>query len=275
MKDPECVRLLQWALPQMRMRWPGFRKVRRQVCRRIDRRLRELGLPDGDAYRAYLASHRAEWHVLDSFCRISISRFYRDRGVFDVLRDELLPKLAWAARRRGDRALCCWSAGCASGEEVYTVNMIWKLCVRRRFPDLALRLIATDSDPQMLARARQACYPASSLKDLPAAWRAIALTPADRLYCLKPEFRSGVELRQQDIRSNLPPERFDLIFCRHLAFTYFDEPLQCRLLDALVGKLTPGGFLVTGKQEPLPRELPQLDEYGSRLGIYQKLTGVT
>jgi len=90
-KNTECVAFLQWALPQMRMRWPGFRKVRRQVCRRIGQRLRELGLPNLTAYRACLQRNPAEWQILDGACRITISRFYRDRGVFGSLEKTVLP----------------------------------------------------------------------------------------------------------------------------------------------------------------------------------------
>ncbi|HUE72271.1 MAG TPA: hypothetical protein VMP01_15410 [Pirellulaceae bacterium] len=118
MKDSLCVEFLQWALPQLRMRWPGFRKVRKQVCKRVDRRLRELGLADEKAYHEYLAAQPAEWSVLDTFCCISISRLYRDRGVFDYLRDQVLPRLAAAALAGGQQALRCWSAGCASSSYV-------------------------------------------------------------------------------------------------------------------------------------------------------------
>ena len=61
------------------MRWAGFRKVRRQVCRRIARRMEEVGCADADAYRTHLARHEEEWRVLDGLCRVTISRFYRDR----------------------------------------------------------------------------------------------------------------------------------------------------------------------------------------------------
>lgn len=114
MKDSDCVSFLQWALPRLGFRWPGFRKVRRQVCKRIDRRIGKLKLPGPAAYREYLEQVASEWDVLDQFCRISISRFYRDRRVFDHLRDTVLPELADAAMASGESVLRCWSAGCAS-----------------------------------------------------------------------------------------------------------------------------------------------------------------
>ena len=86
MNDPDCTAFLQWALPQINLRWPGFRKVRRQVCKRLKRRMHDLQLADFAAYRARLEDDRTEWEVVDRCCHITISRFFRDRGVFEALR---------------------------------------------------------------------------------------------------------------------------------------------------------------------------------------------
>lgn len=270
MKDCQCVEFLQWALPHMRMRWPGFRKVRRQVCKRIDRRIRELSLPDVSAYRDYLQRHADEWSVLDTFCRISISRFYRDRGVFEYLGSEMLRELAQAAVAAGDRQLECWSCGCASGEEVYTLKIVWRLCVEPRFGDLPLAITATDADALLLACAVRGCYSPGSLKDLPEAWRDIAFDRRDNLHCIRDEFRDGIRFLEQDVRVEQPAGPFHLILCRHLIFTYFDEPLQIELLGRLVDRLLPGGLLVTGKQEPLPCVHPQLAVSRPRMGVYRR-----
>ena len=89
MKDTECVEFLRWALPRLHLSWPGFRKVRRQVCRRVERRRQELGLADVAAYRARLEERAEEWAVLDGLCRVTISRFYRDRGLWDFLERDI------------------------------------------------------------------------------------------------------------------------------------------------------------------------------------------
>jgi chemotaxis protein methyltransferase CheR len=155
----------------MEMRWAGFRKVRRQVRKRIGRRLEELGLEDLRAYRDVLARRPGEWEVLEGLCRVTISHFYRDRLVFDLLGRRVLPELASAVRRQGGR-LRCWSAGCASGEEPYTVNILWRLGLQSLFPEVELEIVATDTDPALLARAERGCYPASSLRSVPEVWRS-------------------------------------------------------------------------------------------------------
>jgi chemotaxis protein methyltransferase CheR len=93
MTDADCVAFLQWALPRLGRRWAGYRKVRRQVCRRVSRRIGELGLTSFAEYRKYLERDPDEWPRLDAMTNITISRFYRDRAVYDFLLSEVLPAL--------------------------------------------------------------------------------------------------------------------------------------------------------------------------------------
>ena len=274
MSDSDCVDFLQWALPRMRMRWPGFRRVRNQVRKRIRRRLKELGLEDIRVYRSYIEAHPAEWSNLDGLCRISISRFYRDRGVFDYLKDVVLPQLADAAVARGNHLVRCWSAGCASGEEIYTLKAIWKMCAVRHTPDVVFHIVATDADPNMLARAQRGCYAIGSLKDFPTGWLAQTMTRSGELLEVRPELREQVEFRLQDIREGLPEGSFQLILCRHLVFTYFDGDLQRELLQEMVSKLEPGGILVTSKQEPLPMLPVELEACKPPMGVYRHMSSV-
>ena len=251
MKDSECIEFLQWTLPKLGMRWPGFRKVRRQVARRIDKRVRELGLADLDDYRSYLQDHRGEWGRLDAMCRISISRFYRDRGVFDKL-EELLAGIAKESLERGEELLNCWSAGCASGEEAYTLLLIWELRLKARFPGLDLRITATDSDLNMLRRAKAGCYKPGSMKNLPVELIEAGFDRSDEQLCIKNRFKRKVTFLNQDIREAMPDGPFRIILCRNLIFTYYDEPLQLKLLKGIRERLIPGGILITGIHETLP-----------------------
>jgi chemotaxis protein methyltransferase CheR len=270
--NADCVRLLQWALPRLRLRWPGFRKVRRQVCKRIQRRLEALELGDVEAYRAYLETHVSEWAVLDGFCRISVSRFYRDKAVFGMIEDELLPDLARRVRAAGRTNLQFWSAGCGSGEEPYTLSLLWNMCLAALHPRLSLDVTATDADPQLLARAARACYTFGSIKDLPATWRETGFVRTEQdEYCLKRRFREKVAFLRQDIRITAPADRFDMILCRNLVFTYFDDSLQRRTAERLVQALGSGGLLIIGVHERLPQGMLGLKARSVRLGIYQRV----
>jgi chemotaxis protein methyltransferase CheR len=248
--DQACVEFLQWALPRLGLRWAGFRKVRRQVCRRIVRRIVELGLPDLRAYRDHLDSNPDEWASLSRLTPITISRFYRDRGVFAALETDVLPALAEAARESG--RVSAWSAGCASGEEAYTLALVWQEVLAAKFPGLDLDVLATDIDPAMLRRARHASYGASSLKELPDALRERGFDRDGERYVVRPQLRRHVRVRAHDLRADPPSGRFDVVLCRNSAFTYFAPDCQREVLARLTSALAPGGALVIGVHERLP-----------------------
>jgi len=269
MTDSDCVQFLQWALPHLQMRWPGFRKVHKRVCTRLARRLTELGLGDISAYRQLLTQQPQEWQHLDTVCRVVVTRFYRDKRVFAELTERILPLLADSAVSR--RQLHVWSIGSASGEEPYSLAIVWQLLLAPRFPHLQLSILATEIDPVLLERSRRACYERATLKNLPESLRNAAFTEANDGYCLKRLYQELVEFRRQDIRTTLPDETFDLILCRNLVFTYFDEPLQQRLLQRLLSRLRPGGWLLLGVHETLPPQAGGLLQEGERWwGIYRR-----
>jgi chemotaxis protein methyltransferase CheR len=249
--DTDCTAFLQWALPRLSLRWAGFRKVRRQVCKRLMRRMNSLELPDFAAYRARLETDPTEWQVVDECCHITISRFLRDRAVFEVLRRQVLPDLAVRAGREG-RNVRVWAAGCASGEEAYTVKILWDLEMASLFPDVSLAIVATDIDKTVLARARNACFEATSLHELPPHLVGKAFDRVGAFFCVKPRHREPIEFLCQDLRVESPASIFDLVLCRYVAFTYFAAPLQKSVLDRIVNRLSPGGYLVIGTHEQLP-----------------------
>jgi chemotaxis protein methyltransferase CheR len=216
----DCVAFLQWVLPRLGRRWAGYRKVRRQVCRRVQRRIGELGLDGFEAYREHLEAQADEWAVLDGLMNVTISRFNRDRGVFEYL------------ARTVPQGARVWSAGCASGEEPYTLALLRE----------DLEILATDADPNMLRRAEAARYPDSALRELP---DREAFTDG----VLHERYRRRVSFARHDIRDEPPAGPFDLVLCRNLAFTYFDEPTQ---RDVLRNIASVTELLVIGAHERLP-----------------------
>jgi chemotaxis protein methyltransferase CheR len=212
----DCVGFLQWALPRLGRRWAGYRRVRRQVCRRVRNRVKVLGLEGFEAYRERLEEDAGEWEVLDGLMNVTISRFNRDREVFAFLQEQVL-----------EPGMRVWSAGCASGEEPYTLAL---LCD-------GLDILATDVDPVMLRRAEAAEYPPSALRELP---REIRLD--DRM-------RRQVTFARHDVREEPPAGPFDLVLCRNLVFTYFDEATQRAALQRFA-RVAPA--LVIGAHEALP-----------------------
>lgn len=269
MTDTECTAFLQWALPRLGRRWAGFRKVRRLVAKRLGRRLRVLALVDLDAYRGWLEAHPAEWAELDALLGIPISRFWRDRGVFEAIERDVLPTLAEAARAAGRTRLDAWSAGCASGEEPYTLAILWRERLRRAYPSLELRIVATDNDARLLDRARVGCYGESSLKALPDNLRA-AFERRDAHGCVRAEYRA-VEFVQQDLREAMPEGPFDLVFCRNVVVTYYAADVQRELLACIAQRMRPGAALVLGIHESLPEGVEGFAAWPSARAIHRRV----
>lgn len=253
MNDRECVALLQWAAPRLGLRFRGFKNVRRQVCRRIADRARALGL-DAASYQARLADDPDELRVLDGLCYVTISRFYRDRSVYDALRRDLLPSLAEGATRRGDAALRVWSAGCASGEEPYSLAVLWHAEIAGRFAPLPLEIIATDRDEVVLTRARRGEYEPGSFRELPAELREVAFEPAPGgvLHRVRDRFRREIVFGPNDVRTFVPDAPLHLVMCRNLVFTYLDDATQRAFLAQITARLLPGALLVVGSHETVP-----------------------
>jgi chemotaxis protein methyltransferase CheR len=270
MEDNKYVAFFQWALPQLNFRWRGFRKVRRQVRKRIEKRITELKLTGLDSYKKYLRDNKEEWHILDHFCRITISRFYRDRIVFDYLGSEVLPVLVTALTEKGEKKIRVWSAGCASGEEAYTMAILWHFEIRPQFPTLDLEIIASDIDAVVIERGKASCYTMSSLKNLPGKWLSEAFDSKNNTYFLKKAFKKYVCFSVMDIRKEAPADLFHIVFCRNLAFTYFDIKLQLQVLEKIYEKMAPGGLLITGTHEKIPAGSRGFTPWLHHLPIYQK-----
>jgi chemotaxis protein methyltransferase CheR len=233
MNDPELVAFLQWALPRLGLRWQGYRKVRARVRKKLNERLRQLGLPDIAAYRDRLEAHPQE-------------------------------------SERGAEAVRCWSAGCASGEEPYTLRILWERELPAERGPVPLQIVATDVDEQLLERARQGLYPASSLKELPRELLETAFVREGEQFRLRDELRVGVEFYRQDIREVMPAGPFDLVLCRNLAFIYFEEEGRREVLRGIDERLVAGGYLVLGAHESLHGGVPDLVSCRTRPELWQK-----
>jgi chemotaxis protein methyltransferase CheR len=212
----------------------------------VKHRISALGLGGFASYRQRLEADPQEWRILDQCCHITISRFFRDRAVFECLSHSILPAIAERARSEWRQARC-WSAGCASGEEPYSVRLLWNLAVRGA-PE-ALSIVATDVDGALLARARDGCYGPTCLREVPPELMSLAFARAGLRFCVRPQHREGVKFLKQDLRSEAPSGPFDLILCRNIAFTYFVPALREKTLAIIADRLGPKGFLVVGTHE--------------------------
>lgn len=218
------------------------------VYSRLAKRLRTLGLPGFDAYCALLRGPGGaeERQALLSALTTNVTRFFREPHHFDALRAQLREELAPAARAGGRVRL--WSAGCSLGHEPYSMA----LCVLAELPeaaDLDVRILATDIDAQVVARAREGDYAAEEAAPVPADLARLGLTPRGDRVRMAEAVRGLVRFGVVNLNGDWPMRgRFDVIFCRNVAI-YFDEPTQGRLWTRLGERLTPAGCLCVGHSE--------------------------
>lgn len=254
MSSKKGTSFLQWALPKMGYRWDGFRKPQNQVLSRIPARIEEIGLSGGfNEYREYLENHPEEWETLDKLCYVTISKFLRDRKVWEYIRDKILPDLL------NDKPISIWSIGCGNGEEAYSLAIISEqltINTGRQINPAEIKILATDRNEQVLKRAREGCYPASALKEMTdeeidSYFQELNDEYEDD-YQVKKRLKKYIEFEKRDIQDFLPDRAFDLILCRNLVFTYFTEERQVQFLERLKFLLVNGGYFVIGSNELLP-----------------------
>ena len=224
----------------------------KQPClrRRLAVRMRACGAHGYAAYAAVLDAVPGEYDRLLDAITVNVTRFYRNPETWALLGDRVVPEL-WAGRGR----VKVWSAGCASGEEAYTVALLFaEHAAAQPHADGALtrrlRIDATDLDPGALEAVRRAAYPAAALADVPPEVRSRWFS-AGPPYRVVPELARCVRALAHDLTRDPPPAPpYHLVVCRNVVI-YFDRATQERLFLAFADALAPGGRLLLGKVETL------------------------
>ncbi len=239
------------------------------ILRRLQRRMVSLGIRQLADYAAYLAHHPEEGaHLVASFL-INVTEFFRDPAFYVALRERVLPELIAYARTQGN-VLRIWSAGCATGEEAYSVAILVVEALGDELSQFAVQIFATDLDEDALAFARRGIYPIAALASVPEDLRARAFTlQLDGSYEIAPRIRALVTFGQHDLGQRAPFPRIDLVLCRNVLI-YFTLELQRRALQLFAFALREGGYLALGKAEtanPLASYFTPTDE---RLKLYRR-----
>ncbi len=233
---------------------PGYLK------RRVAVRMRATQSQDYRAYEKILASNREEYDLLLDRLTINVSHFFRDVTVFEEMKKSVLPRLAQKSSVR------IWSAGCANGEEPYSLAMLFD----KEFPKHKhWEILATDLDPNCLLRAKVGRYKLQSLVETPPAYKARYFHQDGEFWDVNPELKKKIKFRVLDLTSDMPRERIDMILCRNVMI-YFMPLLQDRLYEGFYDILKPNGFLVLGKTETmLGEQRLKFESVNGRERIYQ------
>jgi chemotaxis methyl-accepting protein methylase len=238
--------------------------------RRLATRLRALGLHSYRQYSAYLDAHPEEYaHLLDTIT-INVTEFYRDEPVYDIFRREVIPAMIEQKLRSRHRMIRVWSAGCATGEEPYSITMSFLEAMGRHEREFLLNVIATDLDEKALAFARKAEYPVERLKNIPKTHQIKYLELHGDTFTIKPEVTRHVKFRSLNLFADRPISVVDVIFCRNV-FIYFSREQQAEILEHFWSALSRGGYLVLGRSEKLaPNVAKRFELHNGRERVYRK-----
>lgn len=255
--------------PPFGLQWRRFQ--RRGIRRRIEHRLVELGLASLEEYSQRIKEDPQERGHLSKILTVTISRFYRDQEVFNTIETSVLP----ARLKENPTELRLWSIGCASGEEPYSLSVLWKARFEKDWPRIHFSILATDIDENLLERAKEGRYKKSSLREVPQDILANYFRAEGDAFLLDKRVTGRVEFQRHDILREEPFSGMDLVFCRNVAFTYFSRETQIEILKKIFRCLKEEGYLVIGSDESIPLTYPTLfTAVFPRQRIYQKLTVV-
>jgi len=230
--------------------WPGYRKVRKGVKKRVGRHMRKLNCPDFKSYLSLLADNGNIRQECMQKLTIPISRFFRDRQLWDELRQKILPSIF----KRKPEEITIWSVGCARGEEVYSFALLWDVLVQDVKVIPKLEIFAIDVNPLFIEQAKEGIFQASSLKELPPEHIETYFKKSTGIdtYRVSSRLQENIQWEVRSLFQAPPAKGYDIIFLRNTLLTYYDEPLRSNGFEMILDALKPGGWLLIGSHETIP-----------------------
>ncbi|TLM81052.1 MAG: protein-glutamate O-methyltransferase CheR [Actinobacteria bacterium] len=219
------------------------------VSARVGKRMRALGIPSYEQYLEYLEDDHTEVVGLLDAVSTNVTSFFREPHHFEYISDQVS---SWYAD--GQRRFRFWSAACSTGEEPYSLAMVLREAVP--FPDVDLRILATDISTEALATCELATYDERRMTpvphDLRERWFIGRGQGEDQTWEVKKQLRTSVVFRRMNLSATPFPMKgpLDAVFCRNVMI-YFDDSVRMRLLSEAHRLLKPGGLLVVGHAESL------------------------
>src|SRR5689334_7057306 len=242
------------------------------ILRRIGRRMAVTHNANIREYADYLRTHPDEVNELVRAFLIKVTGFFRDPEAYEFIKMSIVPELVERGRANG-RVLRIWSAGCATGEEAYSLAFLFADFLGTEFPEWSVKVFATDLAADAIAFARRGLYPENVLNDLPPDFRERFFESVDHGYRVSKKLRQVVIFGQQDISRGGPFPRIDLVTCRNLLI-YLKPELQQVVLDLFAYSLHHSrGFLFLGKAETARPTKASFELINKKWKIYRCLGG--
>jgi len=228
------------------------------VAGRLAKRVRTLGLPSFGAYLALVRSDSTGAELGEFINRISTnhSYFYREKEHFQFLLSTVMPKVKERLEKEPSYPFRIWCAGCAAGEEPYTLSMLVQESLGALVKKADWGILATDVSVAALSEAKAAIYPDNRIKELPLNWRNTYLSRCGTEdWTVSQETRKPILFKILNLMNSDYPFKgtFDIVFCRNVMI-YFDGPTRRALVDRIYRYVKPGGYFFVGHSESLPRD---------------------
>lgn len=242
------------------------------IVRRITRRMAVTHNASLRDYADYLHTHTDEVHELVKAFLIKVTGFFRDPEAFEVIKQSIIPLLIDRGKENG-RTIRVWSAGCATGEEAYSLALLIADQLDGDFPEWNVKIFATDVAAEAVAFARRGLYPENVLTDLPDDYRIRFFERVDHGYRVSKTLRQVVIFGEQDISRGVPFPRIDLVTCRNLLI-YLKPDLQESVLNLFAYSLSQtNGYLFLGKAETTRPTKTSFELINKKWKIYRCLGG--
>ena len=244
--DDEFEQLLEYLRSTRSLELGGYKRI--GLMRRVAKRMRQVGVESFGAYVGYLQAHGDEFPQLFNTLLINVTAFFRDDVPWEYLRTEVIPRLL--EQRLPSDPIRVWCAGCATGEEAYTLAIVLAEAIGPdQFRERA-KVYATDLDDDALAQARQGAYTERDIEGVPPELVDRYFERYDQRYVFRKDLRRSIIFGRNDLLQDAPISRIDLLACRN-TLMYFDAPTQAKILTRFHFALNDDGFLFLGRAETL------------------------
>jgi chemotaxis protein methyltransferase CheR len=246
--------------------WSGYRKVRKGVKKRLTHHMVQLDCGTVDGYLDLMARSlplRPEFYRIMS---VPISRFFRDKAMWQMLVQDILPCLL------SEKEVRVWFTGCASGEEVYTFQICWDTFKGQHKGIPELRAVASDLNPYYIRRALDGIYTETSLKEIPYDFMASCFIGIrGRKYAVKESLKKRILWVVHDNLKGPLVRGCHILFIRNSLLTYYREKIKIPVLENILEGVIPDGYVIIGGHERIPDSITGLRSGVCHPCVYQKI----
>jgi two-component system CheB/CheR fusion protein len=269
-RDPAFEDLLEYLKTNRGFDFTGYKRP--SLMRRVDVRMQTVGEEDYRSYRDYLEVHPDEFAYLFNTILINVTSFFRDPEAWEYVAETVLPGIIDGKGEEGD--IRVWSAGCASGEEPYSIAMLLAEAIGMDAYRSRVKIYATDVDEDALTRARQATYTPEQMEAVPDDLRERYFALVGGSYVLDNDLRRGVVFGRHDLVQDAPISRLDLLVCRN-TLIYFNAETQRHILARFHFALKDEGCLFLGKAELMLTHAHLFDTDGLKYHVFERVPQAT